>query len=175
MNKTCKHTNIHGTHPRRHQTLKSLCSEKISFRVVPDPTQRYLKSLELNFLYCPDCEAQNIIFHGYDPKGTQRFKCKSCHYQFVAQYDAVFPRSKRRVIFEREFLENIKPTGSDKQGSGKKLYWRGARLSTLQILESQRLKVGANNMIRSHPVRTEKDYSAILEFLLHEAYLYSSE
>ena len=175
MNKTYNHANLCDTHPPSQKILKNVYSERMPFRMLTKPTRRYLKSLELDFIHCPDCEAQSIIFNGYDHKGTQRFKCKGCNYQFVAQYDAIFPRSKRREIFEEEFLANIKPTGFDKTGTGRKCYWRGALLGTLQMLESQSIKVRANRMIKMHPVRSQKDYRAVLEFLVHEAYLFAAE
>lgn len=88
----------------------------------------------------------------------------------MAQFDAYFPRSNRRVLFEQEFLENIKATGFD-AGKGKKKYWRGALWETLAILESQKLRVRMNKMIKNITIQERKSYHLLLEFAVHEAYV----
>ena len=129
-----------------------------------------MRKLELQYLHCVDCESQDIYRNGKSKMGVQRFMCKECSCQFVAQFDAIFPQSKRRDLFEQEFLSNLKPTGFDKVGSGQKKYWIGAKLQTLQMLESQTMRVQANKYIKNNPIRGDKCYQILMEFLLHEAY-----
>lgn len=165
-----KHTTIQEGHPRAIKDLNSIYSTKINMKIVPNPTKRYLKKLELDYLYCVDCESQEIHRNGKTDIGTQKFRCKVCGCQFVTKFDAVFPQSQRRQIFEREFLANIKPSGFDKEGTGRKLYWQGARLETLQMIESQAIKVRINQMLKEMPIRSDKEYHLLLEFTLSEAY-----
>ena len=174
MNSPCNHTNIHGTHPRSLKNINNVYSEEHAFKMNNSPTKRYLKKLELDFISCPDCESQEIIFHGSSSKGTQRFKCKDCNYQFVAQYDSIFPRSKRRSIFEIELLENIKPAAFGEVGAGKQCYHQGTILKTLLMLESRSIRLWANKMIKTSPIRCEQDYRVMLEFLVHQAYSYAT-
>ena len=101
--KTSEHTNIHNAHPRAHKDLHTVTTEEQRIQIIPQPTKRFLKKMELTYQYCPDCESQDITFSGKASNEKQRFKCKSCDYQFISQFDAIFPRSKRRDIFEREF------------------------------------------------------------------------
>ena len=169
-NKTFNHTTSQDAHPRSLVDLKAIVSYVQSIKVVTQPTNRFFKKMELDYLYCPDCESQEIYRNGKSQAGTQRFMCKGCNYQFVAQFDAVFPKSKRRQIFEKEFNQNLKPTGFDKLGTGKKKYWKGARLETLQILESQAIRIRANKIIKTNPIQGNKDYQVLLVFLVHEAY-----
>jgi len=168
--KTSQHTIIHNTHPRSLINLQNITSKEQPIKIVPKPTKRYLKKLELEYLFCPDCESQNITFYGKTSVGAQKHRCKVCGYQFVTQFDAIFPRSKRRDIFEKEFLSHLKPTGFDKVGTGKKIYWSGARLETLQMLESQALKVRFGKLLKIMPICGEKEYKVILEFTVSEAY-----
>ena len=170
MTKTCNHTSIHCTHPRSLKNINKVYSGEHSFKMNNSPTKRYLKKLELNFISCPDCESGKVIFNGSSAKGTQRFKCKACNYQFVAQYDAIFPRSKRRAIFEKELLENIKPTTFGEVGTGRQCYHLGAILKTLQMLESRMIRLWVNKMIKASPIKSEQDYRVMLEFLVHQAY-----
>jgi len=138
--------------------------------VVPTPSRRYVKKHALNFVHCPDCESKDITYYGKSGAGTQKYHCKSCQYQFVAQYDAVFPRSGRRELFEAEFLSNIKSTGFTK-GCGKRLYWHGARVEVLQELESDGIRIRFNKILKTMPLYGEQDYKLLLEFILHEAYV----
>lgn len=168
--KTSQHTIIHNTHPRSLINLQNITSKEQPIKIVPKPTKRYLKKLELEYLYCPDCESQDITFYGKTSVGAQKYCCKECGYQFVAQFDAIFPQRKRRDIFEEEFLANLKPTGFDKAGTGKKTYWSGARLETLQMMESQVIKVRFNKQIKTIPIRGDLDYRVLLKFIMGEAY-----
>jgi len=168
--KTYNHTIIQEAHPRSLINLKKIVSEPHEIKIITRPTKRYMRKLELKYLYCPDCESQEIYRNGKTNIGTQRFMCKECNYQFVAQYDAVFPQSMRRTIFDEEFCNNLKPTGFDKVGTGRKKYWHGERLGTLQMLESQAIKIWADKKIKADPIRGDKGYKVLLEFLVHEAY-----
>ena len=168
--KTSQHTNIHNAHPEPLANLYVVTSKEQPIKIVPKPTKRYMKKLELEYLFCPDCESQDITFYGKTSVGAQKHRCKECGYQFVTQFDAIFPQSKRRSIFEEEFLGNIKPTGFDKVGTGKKKYWSGSRLEVLQMLESQVIKVRFNKMIKTMPIRGDRDYRVLLEFIMGEAY-----
>jgi len=67
-------------------------------------------------------------------------------------------------------MENLKATGFRK-GSGRKEYWEGALLETLSLLESDRMRIRMNKMIKSTPVQSERDYRLLLEFAVHEAYV----
>jgi len=168
--KTSEHTNIHIGHPRSLIKLEEIVSKEQPIKIVPKPTKRFLKKMELDYQYCPDCESQNIIFSGKASSGKQRFKCKACNYQFVSQFDSIFPRSKRQVIFEEEFLSHLKPTGLDRVGSGNKIYWLGARVETLHMIESHALKVRFGKLLKIMPICTQKEYKVILEFTVSEAY-----
>ena len=167
---TSQHTNIHNAHPEPLADLYVVTSKEQPIKIVPKPTKRYMKKLELEYLFCPDCGLQDITFYGKTSIGTQKHRCKECGYQFVTQFDAIFPQSKRRDIFEEEFLSHLKPTGFDKIGSGKKIYWAGARLETLQMLESHALKVHFGKLLKIMPICSEKEYKIILEFTVSEAY-----
>ena len=161
-NKPCKHTTSQDPHPRSLTDLQEIVSNDQPIKVVPKPTKRFLKKLELDYLYCTDCESQEIYRNGKSNIGTQRFRCKGCGCQFVAQFDAVFPRSQRRGIFDEEFCSNLKPIGMSEKGCGKKKYWSGARLETLQMLESQIIRVRANKIIKADSIRGDKDYRILL-------------
>ena len=167
---TSNHTNIQTPHPRSLTDLKSFRSQSQSFSLVPKPTRRYLKKLTLKYMCCPDCESKNITFYGKSSIGTQKYHCKSCNYQFVAQFEAFFPRRGRREMFEQEFMENLAATGFD-TGRGKKKYWKGARLETLQMIESQQIRITANKMIKNLEIISDSNYRALLEYILHEAYI----
>ena len=156
--KSCNHTNGQITCLRSPSSLKLFLSEENSMKIVPKPTKRYLKKLELDYLYCPDCESQQIIRHGKSSIGTQRFMCKECNLQFVAQYDAIFPASTRIEIFTKEFFR--------REGH----YWEWARIETLQMMESQVMRVHANKLIKANPIQSSSGYRVLLEFLVHEAY-----
>ena len=164
------HTNIQEAHPGRLTDLQEIVSKEQPIKVVLKPTKRYMKKLELEYIYCVDCESQRIYRNGSSSVGTQRFRCKECGCQFVSQYDSVFPQSKRRSIFDEKFLGNVKPTGFDKVGTGRKKYWSGSRLEVLQMLESQVIKVRFNKMIKTMPIRGDRDYKVLLEFIMGEAY-----
>ena len=138
--------------------------------LVPHPTRRYLRRRSLEYLHCPDCESSDITFYGKSSSGTQKYRCKACAYQFIAQFDAYFPRSRRRQLFEQEYLGNLKATGFEK-GSGRKKYWKGAFLLTMSLLESDRLRIRVNKMIRSTDIQCDRDYQHLLDFTVHEAYL----
>ena len=118
---------------------------------------------------CPDCESKNITYFGKSDVGTQKHRCKECGYQFVAQFDAYFPRSRRRDIFEKEFMGNLSATGFSK-GTGKRKYWKGARLETLQMTESQAIRVKFNRLLKEMPIQGERDYQLLVELIVHEAY-----
>ena len=170
MTKPSPHPSMQNTHPRSLQDLKNMHSSAISFSLVPKPTRRYLKKLSLNYLSCPDCESQEITFYGKSSSGTQKYRCKACEYQFVAQFDAYFPRSKRHELFEREYLENLAATGF-RTGAGRKEYWEGALQMTLSLLESDTMRIRVNKMIKSVPIQSEHDHRLLLEFAVHEAYV----
>ena len=164
------HTNIQEAHPGSLTGLEAIVSKDQPSNIVPKPTKRYLKKLELEYIYCVDCESQRIYRNGPSSIGTQRFRCKECGCQFVSQYDSVFPQSKRRSIFEEEFLCNIKPTGFDKVGTGRKKYWSGSKLEVLQMLESQAIRVRFNKLLKTTTIRGDRDYRVLLEFIMNEAY-----
>ena len=169
--RTLEHTNIHKAYPKEVISLQDIFSKPIPFTLVSNPTRRYLKKLELSYVYCPDCESQDIIYHGYSDKGTQKYRCKHCGYQFVLGFDAIFPRSKRHLIFDDEFMSNLKPTGFQK-GCGRKQYWIGARFLLLNQMESQAIKVRFKKLIKNLPIQSERDYRLVLEFIMDEAYLH---
>ncbi len=164
------HVIIQEGHTRSLTSLSDHCSGKQSFSAILKPTRRHLKSCGLKYINCPDCESKDVTYYGYSASGVQKYFCKNCNYQFVGQFDALFPRSRRRDIFEREFLSNIKPAGFEK-GSGKQQYWSGARLETLQMLESSTIRIRFKKMLKQHPLFGESDYKLMLEFILHEAYV----
>ena len=169
--RTLEHTNMHEVYPEVLVSLQEVSSEPIPFTLVPNPTRRYLKKLELDYVHCPDCESKDIIYHGYSNQGTQKYRCKGCGYQFVLNFDAIFPRSKRHLIFDNEFMANLKPTGFQK-GCGRRQYWEGVRFQLLNQMESQAVKVRFKKLIRNLPIRSERDYRLILEFIMNEAYVY---
>ena len=164
------HSNIQEPHPRSLTNTEEICSESQPFTLVPKPTRRYLKQLALSYLYCPDCESRHITYYGKSSVGTQKYRCKECNYQFVLQYDALFPRSHRREVFEREFLSNLQRQGF-REGVGRQEYWEGALQMTLNMLESQTMRVRMNRMIKNNPVQGERDYRLLLEYAVHEAYV----
>ena len=170
MTKSCNHTTIQKGHPRSLTNLKDFHSNRLSLSLVPRPTKRYFKKQALKYLYCPDCESKNIIYHGKSSKGTQKHKCKSCGYQFVAQFDSYFPRSTRRFIFEEEYLANLQRQGF-KEGVGRQEYWEGAIMATLNMVESQQMLVRINKMLKSTTVQSENDYRLLVQFIVHEAYV----
>ena len=172
--KTSDHTNIHKTHLTRPQSLQAYCSKRQEFTVVPKPSRRYLKSLALSYVHCPDCESQDIIYHGYSSKGTQKHLCKSCGHQFVLGFDAVFPRSQRHRIFDEEFMSNLKPTGFQ-EGCGRQSYWVGARFLVLNQLESQAIKVRFNKIMKTITIQGEREYRLLLEFIVDEAYVHVTD
>ena len=163
------HTTSQEAHTQSLTDLHAIVTKEQSIKIVPRPTKRYLRKLELNYLYCRDCESQKIYRNGKSSMGIQRFRCKGCGCQFVAQFDALFPQSKRQSIFSEEYLSNLKPIGLEK-GCGQKKYWSGARLETLQMLESQIMRVKANKIIKSFPIYGSRDLRVLKERLLHEAY-----
>ena len=163
------HPSIQEAHPRSLTDLEELRSPRQPFSAVPRPTRRYLKKLALSYLCCPDCESRNITYFGKSDSGTQKHRCKECGYQFVAQFDAYFPRSRRRDIFEREFMDNLSATGFS-GGTGKRKYWKGARLETLQMTESQAIRVKFNRLLKEMPIQGERDYQLLVELVVHEAY-----
>jgi hypothetical protein len=162
-------SSIQSGHPRRLTDLNEICSPALSFSLVPRPTRRYLRKLSLEYLCCPDCESKEITFYGKSSIGTQKYRCKSCNYQFVAQFDAIFPRSRRRELFEKEYMENLAATGFDK-GTGKKKYWKGARLETLQMIESQPISIKINRLLKEMMICGDKEYRVVVELVVHEAY-----
>jgi predicted RNA-binding Zn-ribbon protein involved in translation (DUF1610 family) len=168
------HTTIHDAHPRSPVNLKSITTLEIPIVVVPKPTKRYLKKLTLDYVHCPECESQEIIYSGISKSETQRYKCKKCHYQFVLQFDAVFPPSTRNIIFENEFLSNIKPTGFQ-TGCGRKEYWMGAKFKVLHCLESRAIRIRFNKMIKTTTIHGESDYRLLLRFIVDEAYVMVTE
>jgi hypothetical protein len=161
---------IQNGHPRRLTDLNEICSPVLSFSLVPKPTRRYLRKLSLEYLCCPDCESKEITFYGKSSSGIQKYRCKSCNYQFVAQFDALFPRSRRRELFEREYMENLAATGF-KKGTGRKEFWEGARVETMQKIESQQIRVRVNRLLKTMTIQSEKEYQLLCEFILHEAYV----
>ena len=142
--------------------------------VVPKPTKRYLKKLALEYLHCPDCESKAITYYGKSKIGTQKYLCKNCNFQFVLQFDSIFPRSTRSKTFDDEFLSNIKPTGFQK-GCGRKEYWMGARFKVMNYLESNALRIRFNKMIKTTTVHGESDYRLLLRFIVDEAYVMVTE
>ena len=167
--KSSNHPSIQNGHPRSLIDLKGFRSNPLSFSLIPRPTRRYLKKLALEYMCCPDCESRDITYYGKSSAGTQKHLCKTCGYQFVAQFDAYFPRSRRHDIFEKEFMNNLSATGFS-EGTGKLKYWEGARIETLQMAESQAIRVKINRLLKEMPVQGEKDYRLLVEFIVHEAY-----
>lgn len=129
-----------------------------------------MRKLSLSYLHCPDCESSEIIFNGKSSIGTQKHRCKQCGHQFVCNFDALFPRSYRRELFEREFLENLSATGFEK-GSGKKKYWAPALAATLAMIESHRMQVRWNRTFRNTVIHSDREYQVLVEWVVHEAYL----
>lgn len=168
--KTSNHPSIREGHPRSLKNIQGIRSQPQPFTLIPRPTRRYMKRLALSYLYCPDCESKNITYYGKSSVGTQKHQCKDCHYQFVLQYDALFPRSRRREMFEREFMNNLQ-RHAFKEGTGRKEYWENALPLTLMMLESQTMRVRMNRIIKQSPVRGELDYRLLLKFAVREAYM----
>ena len=171
MTRPFDHSTIQDGHPRRLMDLKDITSLEIPFKLVPKPTRRYLRKLSLEYMCCPDCESKDITFYGKSSIGTQKHKCNECGYQFVAQFDALFPKSSRRELFEQEYVNNLEATGFDK-GTGKKKYWKGARVETLQMIESQIIKVRINKLLKEMMIEGDREYKSLIEFVVHEAYVY---
>ncbi len=169
-----EHTTIHNAHPQSLQKLKNVNYLEFHMEVIPKPTKRHLRKLALDYIHCPECESQEIIYSGTSKSETQRYKCKKCHYQFVLQFDAVFPPSTRNIIFENEFLSNIKPTGFQ-EGCGRKEYWMGARFKVLHCLESRAIRIRFNKMLKTITVYGESDYRLLLRFIVDEAYVMVTE
>jgi len=167
---TYNHTIIQEGHPQSLLTQQDISSDSKSLELLPKPTKRHLKKLSLKYIYCPDCESQDITFYGKSSVGTQKHFCKSCEYQFVAQYDSIFPQSKRHIIFEEEFLSHLKPMDLTQKGFGKQHYWIGAKNKTMHMLQSDMIRIWTNKMIKSNPILEEIDYRVLLEFVVHEAY-----
>ena len=165
------HTIMHIGHPRSLMDIEEIRSKLQPFTLVPRPTRRYLKNLSLSYVHCPDCESRKITYYGKSGMGTQKYRCKECSYQFVLQYDALFPRSHRRELFEREFMNNLQRQGT-RDGIGRKDYWEGALLPTLNMLQSQTIRVRMNKMIKEIPVQGDRDYQLLLEYAVHEAYVF---
>ena len=168
------HTTIHNAHPRSLQNLKNINSSEQPLEVVPKPTRRYLKKLTLDYVHCSDCESKDIIYYGTSSSETQRYRCKECGCQFVLQFDAIFPRSRRNKIFDDEFLSNIKPTGFQ-EGCGRKEYWMGARFKVLHCMESRAIRIRFNKMIKTIAIQGESDYRLLLQFIINEAYVMVTE
>jgi len=164
------HTPIQEAHPQSFLDLTEIRSNTLTFSLVPKPTKRFLKKLALGYMCCPDCESKNITYYGKSSIGTQKHLCKSCDYQFVSQFDAFFPRSTRRWLFEREFMDNLATTGFNK-GSGRQAFWEGARLETLEMIESQYIKVKINKILKIMTIQGDREYKGLLEFIIHEAYV----
>ena len=169
MTRTYDHSSIQEMHPPSLTDLQDIYSYKFHFSLVPNPSRRYLKKLTLKYMSCPDCESKNITFYGKSSIGTQKYHCKSCNYQFVAQFEAFFPRSSRRELFQKEYFNNLEATGFDK-GTGKRKYWKGARLETLQMTESQAIRVKLNRVLKSMTIQGEREYKVMVEYVVHEAY-----
>jgi len=169
MLRASNHPTIQETHPRSLTHLKEFCSKAQPFSLNPKPSRRYLKKLSLEFISCPECESKDITFYGKSSIGTQKYRCKACSYQFVAQFDALFPRSKRRELFEREFMNNLKTTGHN-EGCGRKEFWLGARVETLQMTESQMIKVKINKLLKTMQIQSQREYALLLELVIHEGY-----
>jgi len=165
------HSTIQNLYPRSRINLQDISSDTQSFELVPKPTKRYLKKQSLRYLYCPDCESKDITFYGKSSVGSQKHRCKSCNHQFVAKFDAIFPKSKRRTLFEQEFLSHLKPSGLLQKGCGQKKYWEGALIETLSMIESDTIRIWANRMIKSSPVTSDREYRVLFEFVLFEAYV----
>lgn len=166
-----KHTNIQMSYPRSCQDVQGISSQEQSFNLVSRPTRRYMRKLALDYIFCPDCESQDIIYHGHSANGEQKHLCKECGYQFVLQFGAVFPRSRRREMFEKEFMSNLQRQGNY-EGCGRKMYWRDAIMDTLQMLESNQIKIRTNKMLKGmNGIYGEKDIQLLIEFVVHEAYL----
>jgi hypothetical protein len=66
-------------------------------------------------------------------------------------------------------MENLAAVGFHK-GAGRKEYWRGALQMTLSLLESDKLRIRMNKMIKIAPIQSKHDYQLLLEFAVHEAY-----
>jgi len=170
MTRPYEHSTIQDGHPRSLIDLQDVTSLAIPFKLVPKPTKRYLRKLSLEYMHCPDCESKDITFYGKSSIGTQKYKCKECNYQFVAQFDALFPRSTRRELFEKDYLDNLAATGFNK-GTGRKEFWEGARIETLQQIESQQIRTRINRLLKTMTVQSDREYQLLCEFVLHEAYL----
>lgn len=156
--KPYNHTFIQDRHPPR--DLENLYSEVNHLEIVPNPTKRYLKKLEISYVHCIDCEKSSTISrNGRSKMGVQKYICK-CGQQFSMQFSAIFPKSKRRDIFNSEFKKH-----SD--------YWDGARFETIQMAESQVMQVIVNKMIKNTydgVIDSQKSYEILLRYLIHNAY-----
>ena len=170
MTNSSNHTTIQNRHPRSLIDLNEVNSNTLSFSLEPRPTRRYLKKLALKYMCCPDCESKYITYYGNSSMGTQKHLCKECGYQFVAQFDAYFPRSKRRFLFEQEYLHNLQRQGF-KEGTGRKEFWEGALQMTLTMIESQIIKVRINRMLKTMQINCEREYQLLVEFIVHDAYV----
>jgi len=167
MIEASNNTNIPTRHPR---SLADIYSAPHRFVLVPNPTRRYLRKLALEYLHCSDCESGDITYYGVNASGNQKYRCKACDYQFVARFDAYFPRSTRRLIFEKEYLSNLQRQGF-REGVGRQEYWEGALQATLNMIESQRMKVLIGKMLKAHPIECDRDYRLMVQYIVHEAYL----
>jgi len=156
--KSYNHTIIQGGHPPR--DLENIYSEANSLEIVPNPTKRYLRKLEMNYIYCIDCEKSGTISrNGKSKMGVQKYICK-CGQQFSMQFSAIFPKSNRREIFNNEFKKH-----SD--------YWDGDRLETLQMAESQVMQILINKMLKNTyngVIDCQQSYDILLRYLIHNAY-----
>lgn len=43
---------------------------------------------------CPDCQSENVIRHGYHPRGTQRFRCRACGRAFIRPEESRLPHQE---------------------------------------------------------------------------------
>ena len=158
-NESYNHTFIQGGH-LPHGNLENLYSTSNPLEIVPNPTKRYLRKLEMSYIHCIDCEkAGTISRNGKSKIGVQKYVCK-CGQQFSMQFSVIFPKNKRINIFNNEFKKHPD-------------YWDGARLETLQMAESQVMQIIVNKMLKNtydNVIDCQKSYDILLKYLIHNAY-----
>jgi len=157
--KTYNHTFIQEGHTPR-ANLENLYSEANFLEIVPNPTKRYLRKLEISHVHCTDCQKTGTVSrNGRSKMGVQKYICK-CGNQFSMQFSAIFPESKRRDIFNDEFRKHFD-------------YWSGARLETIQMAESQVMQIIVNKMVKNTydgVIDCQQSYDILLRYLIHNAY-----
>lgn len=60
---------------------------------------------------CPKCESEAIIKNGSIHNGTQKYRCKGCGRQFVANRQPYRISDEKRALVDRLLLERISLAG----------------------------------------------------------------